>query len=112
MEKKKSVMGTLQESRKGNNLRKKQSERFTRRRRILSGVLSSKNRLMPSSLQLPIMLCMSGTNPQVQFHLVNANHSAIGGVLFQLQGVRPEPEASPQFGNQENINLFFFLQAS
>lgn len=56
---------------------------------------------------------MSGKNPQVQFHLaVNANHSAIGGVLFQLQGVRPGPEASPQFGNQERINLFFFPQAS
>lgn len=50
---------------------------------------------------------MSGTDPQVQFHLaVDASQTAIGGVLFQLQGVPPGTEASAQFGSQERINLF------
>lgn len=52
---------------------------------------------------------MSGTDPQIQFHLVvDASQTAIGGVLFQLHGVPSRTEASPQFGSQERVNLFFF----
>ena len=50
---------------------------------------------------------MAGADPPLQYHLaVDASDEAVGGCLFQLQGVTPGTEATPKFLPNEKIIMF------
>lgn len=56
---------------------------------------------------------VSGANPDLQFHLVlDASINAIGGVLFQMEGVEAGTEATPKFGENKRINMFLSFRLS
>lgn len=49
-------------------------------------------------------------NPNLQFYLViNINTSTIERVLFQIEEVKVETEATPKFRKNEQINIFLFF---
>lgn len=48
-------------------------------------------------------------DPNLQFHLlVDASQTSIGGILFQMKGVKPGTEASTKFAGNERIVIFLF----
>ena len=50
---------------------------------------------------------MAGADPDLQYHLaVDASEEAVGGCLFQLQGVPAGTEASPKFLPNERVIMF------
>lgn len=56
---------------------------------------------------------VAGANPDLQFHsVVDASVSAVGGVLFQMEGVEAGTEATPKFRENERINMFLSFRLS
>lgn len=50
---------------------------------------------------------VAGADPNLQFHLtVDASQTGIGGILFQMKGVKPGTEAATKFAENERIVMF------